>query len=68
MFGIHDLWAFLTASVLLWLTPGPHTMYILARSVTQGRRAGVPSALGIGSGLLYIALGLNLLRSRPQPA
>jgi threonine/homoserine/homoserine lactone efflux protein len=52
MFGTHDLWAFLAASVLLWLTPGPDTMYILARSVAQGRRGGVMSALGIGSGLL----------------
>ena len=52
MLGTHDLWAFLAASFLLWLTPGPDTMYILARSVTGGRRAGVMSAFGIGSGLL----------------
>src|SRR5262245_2449940 len=52
MFGIHDLGAFLAASFLLWLTPGPDTMYILGRSIGQGRRAGVMSALGIGSGLL----------------
>ena len=56
MAGIHDLWAFLAASVLLWLTPGPDTMYILARSIAQGRRAGVLSALGIGSGLLIHTL------------
>jgi threonine/homoserine/homoserine lactone efflux protein len=52
MFGTHDLWAFVAASFLLWLTPGPDTMYILARSVAQGRRAGVMSALGISSGIL----------------
>jgi threonine/homoserine/homoserine lactone efflux protein len=56
MTGIHDLWAFLAASFLLWLTPGPDTMYILARSIAQGRRAGVMSALGIGSGLLIHTL------------
>ena len=56
MFGTHDLWAFVAASFLLWLTPGPDTMYILARSVAQGRRAGVMSALGIGSGLLIHTL------------
>lgn len=56
MLGTHDIWAFLAASVLLWLTPGPDTMYILARSVAQGRRAGVMSALGIGSGLLIHTL------------
>ena len=56
MFGTHGLWAFLAASFLLWLTPGPDTMYILARSIAQGRRAGVMSALGIGSGLLIHTL------------
>lgn len=56
MFGTHDLWAFLAASFLLWLTPGPDTMYIIARSIAQGRRAGVMSALGIGSGLLIHTL------------
>ena len=56
MFGTHDFWAFLAASFLLWLTPGPDTMYILARSIAQGRRAGVMSALGIGSGLLIHTL------------
>ncbi len=56
MAGIHDLWVFLAASFLLWLTPGPDTMFILARSIAQGRRAGVMSALGIGSGLLIHTL------------
>jgi threonine/homoserine/homoserine lactone efflux protein len=56
MVGTHDLWAFLVASFLLWLTPGPDTMYILGRSIAQGRRAGVVSALGIGSGLLVHTL------------
>ncbi len=41
---------FLTASVILWVTPGQDTMYILARSIAQGRLAGVISALGIGTG------------------
>jgi len=54
--GTHDLWAFLVASFLVWLTPGPDTMYILARSIAQGRRAGVVSGLGIGSGLLIHTL------------
>jgi threonine/homoserine/homoserine lactone efflux protein len=56
VFGIDDLWAFLLASFLLWITPGPDTMYILARSIAQGRRAGLLSALGIGSGILVHTL------------
>lgn len=65
MVGTHDLWAFLAASFLLWLTPGPDTMYILGRSIAQGRRAGVMSALGIGSGCLvhtcFAAFGLSAI-------
>jgi RhtB (resistance to homoserine/threonine) family protein len=65
MLGTHDLPAFLLASLLLWLTPGPDTMYILARSVSQGRRAGLLSGCGIGAGLLvhtaFAALGLSAL-------
>jgi threonine/homoserine/homoserine lactone efflux protein len=56
MSGTHDLWVFLVASLLLWLTPGPDTMYILAQSIAQGCRSGVMSALGIGSGLLIHTL------------
>ena len=65
MLGTHNLPAFLLASLLLWLTPGPDTMYILARSVSQGRRAGLLSACGISTGLLvhtaFAALGLSAL-------
>ncbi|HQR06815.1 MAG TPA: LysE family translocator [Gemmatales bacterium] len=63
MTGIHDYWAFLLASFLLWITPGPDTMYILARSIAQGRWAGVLSGLAIGSGTivhtLFAAFGLS---------
>lgn len=63
MFGIHDFCLFLTTGVLLNLTPGPDTLYILGRSVAHGRRAGVASALGISVGSLFhtcaAALGLS---------
>jgi threonine/homoserine/homoserine lactone efflux protein len=65
MFGTHDLPAFLVASFLLWMTPGPDTMYILARSISQGFRAGALSALGISCGILihtaFAAFGLSAL-------
>ena len=47
MFGIHDFGLFLAAGILLNLTPGPDTAYILGRSIAQGREAGIASALGI---------------------
>jgi threonine/homoserine/homoserine lactone efflux protein len=63
MFGIHDFALFITTGILLNLTPGPDTLYILARSVAHGRRAGVASALGISVGSIFhtcaAALGLS---------
>lgn len=40
----------------LVLTPGPNMMYLVSRSVTQGRRAGLISLAGVGVGFLgYLA-------------
>src|SRR5207237_2572073 len=65
MFGIHDFGLFLVAGILLNLTPGPDTVYILGRSVAQGREAGVASALGICAGSIFhtcaAALGLSAI-------
>ena len=47
MFGIHDFGLFLITGILLNLAPGPDTAYIVGRSISQGREAGVASALGI---------------------
>ena len=54
MFGIQNFNLFLVSAVLLNVTPGPDTMYILGRSLTEGRKAGVVSVLGISSGLLSL--------------
>ena len=40
MFGTHDLWLFVLSGLLLNITPGPDTLYIVGRSSTQGWRAG----------------------------
>jgi RhtB (resistance to homoserine/threonine) family protein len=65
MFGIHDFALFITAGILLNLTPGPDTLYILGRSIAQGREAGVASALGISAGSIFhtfaAALGLSAI-------
>src|SRR5215471_6303598 len=65
MFGIHDFAFFITAGILLNLTPGPDTVYILGRSIAQGREAGVASALGISVGSIFhtsaAALGLSAI-------
>jgi len=65
MFGIHDFVLFMSAGILLNLTPGPDTVYILGRSIAQGREAGVASALGISVGSIFhtcaAALGLSAI-------
>src|SRR5262245_52645527 len=40
------------AAVVLLLTPGPAVLYIVTRSVDQGRRAGLISVLGVHAGTL----------------
>ena len=56
---------FLAATFLLNITPGPDMLYVITRSVGQGRSAGVVSALGIGAGTLVhtlaVALGISTL-------
>lgn len=62
MLGVHDLWLFILSGLILNITPGPDTFYILGRSIAQGRRAGLLSVLGISSGILVhtIAAGAGL--------
>jgi threonine/homoserine/homoserine lactone efflux protein len=60
------LWGlFAAASVVLLLTPGPAVLYIVARSVDQGRAAGLVSVLGIHLGTIVhiaaAAVGLSAL-------
>jgi RhtB (resistance to homoserine/threonine) family protein len=65
MFGIHDLTLFIVSGLLLNIMPGPDSLLIMARSATQGWRAGVAAALGIGAGtmvhVLAAAVGLSAL-------
>lgn len=65
MFGVENYLAFMAASLLLSITPGSDSMYIITRSVSQGNKAGIYSVLGIVSGILVhtllAALGLSIL-------
>jgi threonine/homoserine/homoserine lactone efflux protein len=68
--GIHGYWLFIASGILLNLTPGQDTMYILGRSLSGGLRCGIASAFGITVGsiahTLAAAAGLSvLLRTSP---
>jgi threonine/homoserine/homoserine lactone efflux protein len=62
---LHTLAIFSAAVVLFAIIPGPAVLYIVTRSVSQGRTAGVVSALSIASGnlvhVLAAAFGLSAL-------
>jgi threonine/homoserine/homoserine lactone efflux protein len=51
---------FAVAAILLLLTPGPAVLYIVARSVEQGRLAGLASVCGITTGTLVHVLAASL--------
>ncbi|WP_343548082.1 LysE family translocator [Ralstonia sp.] len=63
--GIVNLPFFMLAVFLLNVTPGPDTAYIVGRSVSQGRAAGLLSSLGVSAGccvhVLAVAFGLTAL-------
>ncbi|MGW4793062.1 LysE family translocator [Nonomuraea sp. NPDC004297] len=69
---ISTLVLFCTATLGLLLIPGPAVLYIVTRSVAQGRTAGLISVLGIHTGsLVHIAaaaLGISALLSASATA
>ncbi|QDK81368.1 LysE family translocator [Spirosoma sp. KCTC 42546] len=52
MLPINDLLLFALAALGLVLSPGPNMIYIISRSITQGRRAGLLSLAGVLTGFL----------------
>ena len=72
MLGIHELWLFIASGLLLNITPGPDTAYIVGRSLQLGWRGGVVAVLGIEAGcLLHVlaaAIGLSALLAASSAA
>ena len=54
---------FLSASILLTLSPGPDIIYVLVRSIAYGYRQGIITAVGLVSGILIhttlVAFGVS---------
>ena len=65
MYAIENLGAFIIAGILLNLTPGQDTLYILGQSLSNGRKAGIISVFGISTGalihILFASLGLSAI-------
>src|SRR5262245_61011282 len=65
MLGIHHYWLFIATAIILILTPGQDTFFILGRSLAGGRSSGLSAALGITAGSVIhtflAALGLSAL-------
>ena len=65
MQDVSHIGVFVSAAIALLLTPGPAVLYIVTRSVEQGRAAGLVSVVGICSGTLVhvfaATLGLSAL-------
>ncbi len=60
MEAVSNLSSFVIAGILLNLTPGQDTMYILGRSIAQGRQAGILSVLGVSTGAVIHTLAASL--------
>ncbi|MGH8801883.1 MAG: LysE family translocator [Casimicrobiaceae bacterium] len=56
---------FCVAAIALAVTPGPNMLYLVSRTLVQGRRAGIVSLAGTGTGMLVhivaAALGLSAI-------
>lgn len=65
MIALNDWLLFTSACLLLVLTPGPNMVYLVSRSISQGRKAGVMSLFGVVFGLnlhmVSAAAGLSAL-------
>jgi threonine/homoserine/homoserine lactone efflux protein len=63
--GIENFLTFMAATLFFIMTPGLDTVFILNKSIGQGRKAGVYATLGINTGILvhttFAALGLSLV-------
>jgi threonine/homoserine/homoserine lactone efflux protein len=53
MIPLNDVLIFALAALALVITPGPNMVYLVSRSVTQGKKAGVISLAGVISGFVF---------------
>lgn len=65
MIPFNELILFALAALVLVISPGPNMIYLISRSITQGRQAGLISLAGVLSGFFFhivlVAFGLTAI-------
>lgn len=65
MLGIENYITFMVTALFFIMTPGIDTVFVLNKSIGQGRKSGIVSAMGINTGILthtfLSAIGLTVL-------
>ncbi|WP_040280045.1 LysE family translocator [Psychroserpens damuponensis] len=65
MLGIENFMTFIGTALFFVMTPGIDTVFVLNKSIGQGRKSGILSAMGINTGVLthtfLSAIGLTVL-------
>lgn len=65
MVNYEIIFAFLGASMLLTIMPGPDILYVLTQSITNGKKYGIATAIGLVIGIFVhttlIALGISVI-------
>lgn len=54
--NIENILGFSFVALMMVLSPGPNMIYLISRSICQGRKAGFLSLLGVGLGFLFYML------------
>ena len=67
---IETLLTFTLASLSLTISPGPDILYVISKSIVQGKKAAILTSLGLTSGLVIhtflIAFGLSIIISESE--
>lgn len=65
MIPIHEIILFALAALIMVLSPGPNMIYLISRSLSQGKKAGIISLFGIMCGFLFhilmVSFGLTAI-------
>lgn len=62
---LEQLIPFLTASILLTISPGPDIVFVLVQGISKGKKAGIITSLGLASGIIVhtslVAFGVSAI-------